>query len=123
MDLTKQPYNAFAAAQEHFDRVASLLGLESYVRDLLRHPLKEFQFLIPVRMDDGEVQVFRGFRVQHNDARGPFKGGVRFHPEETIDTVRALAMCASWKTAVVDIPLGGASGGVICDPHNLSNRE
>jgi glutamate dehydrogenase (NAD(P)+) len=74
-------------------------------------------------MDDGKVQVFRGFRVQHNDARGPSKGGIRFHPQETADTVRALAMWMTWKCAVVDIPLGGAKGGVICDPHNLSPRE
>jgi glutamate dehydrogenase (NAD(P)+) len=74
-------------------------------------------------MDDGKVRVFRGFRVQHNDARGPSKGGIRFHPQESIDTVRALAMWMTWKCAVVDIPLGGAKGGVICDPHNLSARE
>ena len=92
-------------------------------RDLLRYPLREYQFAIPVRMDDGTVKVFRGFRVQHNDARGPGKGGIRFHPQETIDTVRALSMWMTWKCAVVDIPLGGAKGGVICDPHNLSARE
>ena len=74
-------------------------------------------------MDDGSVKVFRGFRVQHNDARGPGKGGIRFHPQETVDTVRALSMWMTWKCAVVDIPLGGAKGGVICDPHNLSQRE
>jgi len=74
-------------------------------------------------MDDGSVQIFRGFRVQHNDARGPGKGGIRFHPMETIDTVRALAMWMTWKCAVVDIPLGGSKGGVVCDPHNLSMRE
>jgi glutamate dehydrogenase (NAD(P)+) len=74
-------------------------------------------------MDDGSVKVFKGFRVQHNDARGPSKGGIRFHPQETVDTVRALSMWMTWKCAVVDIPLGGAKGGVICDPHNLSQRE
>jgi glutamate dehydrogenase (NAD(P)+) len=74
-------------------------------------------------MDDGSVKVFRGFRVQHNDARGPCKGGIRFHPQETLDTVRALAMWMTWKCAVVDIPLGGGKGGVICDPHNLTQRE
>jgi glutamate dehydrogenase (NAD(P)+) len=71
-------------------------------------------------MDDGSVKVFRGFRVQHNDARGPCKGGIRFHPLETLDTVRALAMWMTWKCAVVNIPLGGGKGGVVCDPHNLS---
>jgi glutamate dehydrogenase len=89
----------------------------------LRTNLREYHVSIPVRMDDGTVKVFRGFRVQHNDARGPAKGGIRFHPMETIDTVRALAMWMTWKTSVVDIPLGGGKGGVVCDPHNLSMRE
>ena len=110
-------------AQAQFDSVADQLGLDKSVRDLLRNPLREYQFSIPVRMDDGTTQVFRGFRVQHNDARGPSKGGIRFHPAETIDTVRALSMWMTWKCAVVDIPLGGGKGGVICDPHNLSSRE
>ena len=116
-------FNSFQIAQTQFDKVAEYLGLDSATRDLLRYPLREYQFAIPVRMDDGSVKVFRGFRVQHNDARGPGKGGIRFHPQETIDTVRALAMWMTWKCAVVDIPLGGAKGGVICDPHNLSSRE
>src|SRR5512134_1937431 len=115
--------NAFEMAQAQFDKVAAILDLDPATRDLLRHPLREYTFAIPVRMDDGRVQVFRGFRVQHNDARGPSKGGIRFHPLETIDTVRALAMWMTWKCAVVDIPLGGAKGGVICDPHNLSAVE
>jgi glutamate dehydrogenase (NAD(P)+) len=116
-------FNSFQIAQGQFDKVAELLGLEPAVRDLLRYPLREFHFAIPVRMDDGSTKVFRGFRVQHNDARGPGKGGIRFHPQETIDTVRALSMWMTWKCAVVDIPLGGAKGGVICDPHNLSAHE
>ncbi len=103
--------------------MADILELDTATRDLLREPLREYQFSIPIRMDDGGVKVFRGFRVQHNDARGPSKGGIRFHPQETIDTVRALAMWMTWKCAVVDIPLGGGKGGVICDPHNLSPRE
>ena len=119
----KESLNSFQIAQAQFDKVAELLGLEPAVRDLLRYPLREFQFAIPVRMDDGTMKVFRGFRVQHNDARGPGKGGIRFHPQETIDTVRALSMWMTWKCAVVDIPLGGAKGGVICDPHNLSQHE
>jgi glutamate dehydrogenase (NAD(P)+) len=110
-------------AQAQFDRVAGQLDLDAATRELLRQPLREYQFSIPVRMDDGSVRVFRGFRVQHNDARGPCKGGIRFHPQETLDTVRALAMWMTWKCAVVDIPLGGGKGGVICDPHNLSQRE
>jgi len=116
-------FNSFEIAQSQFDKVAEYLALDAATRDLLRYPLREYQFAIPVRMDDGSVKVFRGFRVQHNDARGPGKGGIRFHPQETIDTVRALAMWMTWKCAVVDIPLGGAKGGVVCDPHNLSARE
>jgi len=115
--------NSFEMAQAQFDRGAEILGLDAASRELLRQPLREYAFSIPVRMDDGTVKVFRGFRVQHNDARGPSKGGIRFHPQETMDTVRALAMWMTWKCAVVDIPLGGGKGGVICDPHNLSARE
>ena len=118
-----KPFNSFEMAQAQFDSVAEILNLDEATRQLLRHPLREFSFAIPVRMDDGTVQVFRGFRVQHNDARGPSKGGIRFHPQETLDTVRALSMWMTWKCAVVDIPLGGAKGGVVCDPHNLSMRE
>jgi glutamate dehydrogenase len=109
-------------AQAQFDKVADILELDGHPRPAAR-PQREYQFAIPVRMDDGSVKVFRGFRVQHNDARGPCKGGIRFHPQETVDTVRALAMWMTWKCAVVDIPLGGGKGGVICDPHNLSARE
>jgi glutamate dehydrogenase len=116
-------FNAFEMAQKQFDTVADLLELDQPTRDLLRRPLREYHFSIPVRMDDGSVRVFRGFRCQHNDARGPCKGGIRFHPQETIDTVRALSMWMTWKCAVVDIPLGGGKGGVICDPHDLGPRE
>ncbi len=121
--MTGKAFNPFEMAQAQFDKVADILNLEAGVRELLRNPLREYTFLIPVHMDDGSVRVFRGFRVQHNDARGPSKGGIRFHPQETIDTVRALATWMTWKCAVVDIPLGGGKGGVICDPHNLSPRE
>jgi glutamate dehydrogenase (NAD(P)+) len=121
--MEKKPFNAFEMAQQQFDAVAEKLGLNPATRDLLRNPLREYHFLVPVRMDDGSTKVFKGFRVQHNDARGPCKGGIRFHPHETVDTVRALAMWMTWKCAVVDIPLGGGKGGVICDPHNLSDRE
>lgn len=116
-------FNAFKMAQEQFDRIADKLELDEGTRDLLRKPLREYHFSVPVKMDDGSTKVFQGFRVQHNDARGPCKGGIRFHPQETIDTVRALAMWMTWKTAVANIPLGGGKGGVICDPHDLSNRE
>jgi glutamate dehydrogenase (NAD(P)+) len=121
--MSDKSFNPYQMAQSQFDKVAGILDLDKGTRELLREPLREFQFAIPVRMDDGNVRVFRGFRVQHNDARGPHKGGIRFHPQETIDTVRALAMWMTWKCSVVDIPLGGGKGGVICDPHNLSPRE
>jgi glutamate dehydrogenase len=121
--MATKGFNPFEMAQKQFDGVADLLELDQPTRDLLRQPLREYHFSIPVRMDDGTVRVFRGFRCQHNDARGPCKGGIRFHPQETIDTVRALSMWMTWKCSVVDIPLGGGKGGVICDPHNLSDRE
>jgi glutamate dehydrogenase len=121
--MSDKAFNPFAMAQQQFDKAADFLNLEQGTRELLRDPVREFAFLIPVRMDDGKVKVFRGFRVQHNDSRGPCKGGIRFHPQETVDTVRALAMWMTWKCSVVDIPLGGGKGGVICDPHNLSERE
>ncbi len=123
MKKSTRAYNSFEMAQAQFDRIADLLELEASTRDLLRWPMREYSFAIPVRMDDGSVRVFRGFRVQHNDARGPSKGGIRFHPQESLDTVRALGMWMTWKCAVVDIPLGGGKGGVICDPHDLSLRE
>jgi glutamate dehydrogenase len=121
--MATKGFNPFEMAQKQFDSVADLLELDQPTRDLLRQPLREYHFSIPVRMDDNSVRVFRGFRCQHNDARGPCKGGIRFHPQETIDTVRALSMWMTWKCAVVDIPLGGGKGGVICDPHDLSPRE
>ncbi|RPI16783.1 MAG: Glu/Leu/Phe/Val dehydrogenase [Ignavibacteriae bacterium] len=121
--MENKKFNAFEMAQAQFDNVAEILNLDAATRDLLRFPLREYNFAIPVHMDDGTIKIFRGFRVQHNDARGPGKGGIRFHPQETIDTVRALATWMTWKCSVVDIPLGGSKGGVICDPHNLSMRE
>ena len=120
--MTEQ-INAFQIAQTQFDAVAETMKLDPGVREVLRWPAREFTFRIPVRMDNGTLQVFTGFRVQHNDARGPNKGGIRFHPEETIDTVRALAMWMTWKCAAVDIPLGGAKGGIIVDPSKLSSNE
>jgi glutamate dehydrogenase len=121
--VNKKAFNPFEMAQAQFDKVADVINLDAATRELLRNPIREYSFAIPVRMDDGTVKVFRGFRVQHNDARGPAKGGIRFHPHETLDTVRALATWMTWKCSVVDIPLGGGKGGVICDPHNLSQRE
>ncbi len=116
-------YNPFAAAQAQLDAAAELLGLEPAMHELLRWPMRELLVKLPVRMDDGNVEVFPGFRVQFNDARGPTKGGIRFHPAETLDTVRALAMWMTWKCALVDIPLGGAKGGVVCNPKDMSIRE
>jgi len=121
--VSNTSYNPYETAQQQFDRVAEILELDEATRELLRQPMREYHVLIPVKMDDGSVKIFKGFRVQHNDARGPVKGGIRFHPQETIDTIRALSMWMTWKCAVVDIPLGGGKGGVICDPHNLSDRE
>ena len=115
--------NAFEVAQKQFDECADILNLESSVRAMLRVPMREFHVWLPVRMDDGFVRVFQGFRVQYNDSRGPTKGGIRFHPDETIDTVRALAAWMTWKCALLDLPLGGAKGGVICNPKEMSVGE
>ena len=115
--------NAFEMAQRQFDHVAELLNLDPQIAEVLRWPAREFSFRIPVRMDDGTLRVFQGYRVQHNDARGPNKGGIRFHPSETMDTVRALGTWMTWKCAVADIPLGGGKGGIIVDPATLSTAE
>jgi len=115
--------NAFHMAQQQFDHVANMLNLDPQVCEILRWPAREFQFTIPVRMDNGSIRVFNGYRVQHNDARGPSKGGIRFHPSETKDTVRALAMWMTWKTSVADIPLGGGKGGVPVDSATISIYE
>ena len=88
--MSSKDFNAFEMAQAQFDKVADILNLDDSTRQLLRNPLREYHFSIPVKMDDGSVKIFKGFRVQHNDARGPAKGGIRFHPQETVDTVKAL---------------------------------
>jgi len=116
-------FNPFKIAQAQLDVAAARLGLDPATHELLRWPQIEFKFTLPVEMDDGKVRVFHGYRVQYNSARGPTKGGLRWHPEETIDTVRALAAWMTWKTAVVDIPLGGGKGGVTCNPKGMSERE
>ena len=115
--------NPFAIAQAQLDEAAEVLQLDPATHELLRWPLRELHVTLPVKMDDGSTQVFRGFRVQYNDARGPTKGGIRYHPDETIDTVRALAAWMTWKCAMVDIPLGGGKGGIICNPRQLSQGE
>ncbi len=116
-------HDPFVAAQVQFDHAAELLDLDPAMRQFLRVPQRELHMTLPVRMDDGHVEVFTGFRIQHNDARGPNKGGIRFHPQETVNTVKALAMWMTWKCAVVDIPLGGGKGGVICSPKAMSATE
>jgi glutamate dehydrogenase (NAD(P)+) len=115
--------NPFKIAQTQLDEAAKLLGLDPGTHALLREPMRELHISIPVKMDNGQTKVFKGFRVQYNDARGPCKGGIRFHPDETVDTVRALAAWMTWKTAVVDIPLGGGKGGIICNPKEMSPGE
>ncbi len=118
-----QTYNPFENAQAQFDKVADMLNVDEGTKALLRQPMQQLQFTIPVKMDDGTVKVFNAFRIKHSTARGPAKGGIRFHPHETMDTVRALSMWMTWKCAVVDIPLGGAKGGIICDPRTMSAGE
>jgi len=115
--------NPFAIAQQQLDEAAARLGLDKATHELLRWPMREYHFTLPVKMDSGTTRIFKGYRVQYNAARGPTKGGLRWHPEETIDTVRALAAWMTWKTSVVDIPLGGGKGGVTCNPKELSDGE
>jgi glutamate dehydrogenase (NAD(P)+) len=121
--MTKKKLNPFLIAQRQLDAAAEVLHLDAGMHAFLRQPMRELHVSLPVRMDDGSVQVFTGFRVQYNDARGPCKGGIRFHKEETIDTVRALAAWMTWKCAIMDLPLGGGKGGVICDPKEMSAGE
>ncbi len=115
--------NPFENSRKQLAKCADILGLDEGVHEMLRHPMRELRVTLPVRMDDGNIKVFEGFRIQYNDARGPTKGGIRFHPEENIDTVRALAAWMTWKCAVVDIPLGGGKGGVVCNPKEMSEGE
>lgn len=112
-----------AAAQGRLDRAAERLGLEPAMHHILSQAERELTVSLPVRMDDGELKVFTGYRVQHNSARGPCKGGIRYHPAVALDEIRALASLMTWKCAVVNIPYGGAKGGVRCDPSTMSKRE
>ncbi len=116
-------YNPFAIAQAQLDEAAERLGLDQATHEFLRWPMREYHFTLPLRMDSGTTKIFKGYRVQYNNARGPTKGGLRWHPDETIDTVRALAAWMTWKTSVVDIPLGGGKGGITCNPKELSEGE
>lgn len=118
-----ESYNPFTVAQAQIDKASKTLGLDDATRQLLREPQRQYIFTLPIRMDNGKFKIFQAFRVQYNTARGPAKGGIRWHPEETIDTVRALACWMTWKASVVDIPLGGGKGGIICNPKQMSDTE
>jgi len=119
----KNRSNPFKSIQQQIDKAANFLSLTPGVSEFLKIPMRELCISIPVRMDDGKMKIFKGFRVQYNDARGPCKGGIRFHPAEDINTIRALASWMTWKCALVDIPFGGAKGGIICNPKELSRNE
>jgi glutamate dehydrogenase (NAD(P)+) len=118
-----ESYNSFEIAQTQVRAAAEMLNLDQATLDLLLWPQREFKVTLPVKMDTGKTEILHGYRIQHNFARGPAKGGIRFRPNETVDSIRALAGWMTWKTAVVDIPLGGGKGGVICDPRKMSRRE
>jgi glutamate dehydrogenase (NAD(P)+) len=115
--------NVWEMAQHQLDAVARLIGLNDSIHGFLREPKRVLEVSLPVRMDSGDFQMFKGYRVQHNMSRGPSKGGIRFHPGVSLDEVKALAMWMTWKCALVNIPFGGAKGGVICDPKHLSMQE
>src|SRR5215471_2643118 len=121
--VPKEELNPFEIAKQQFDRAADYLELEESMRSVLRNAKRQLTVSIPVRMDGGETKVFEGYRVQHNIARGPAKGGIRYHPQVTLDEVKALASWMTWKCAVVNIPFGGGKGGVICDPKKMSQDE
>jgi len=116
-------YNSFDVLQQQVSEASKILNLDQATTALLLWPQREFKFTIPVRMDNGSVKVFHGYRIQYNYARGPAKGGIRFHPDETADSIRALAGWMTWKTSVLDLPLGGGKGGVVCNPRDMSERE
>lgn len=122
-EIKMETYNSFKITQQQLIEASKLLNLDQSTVDLLSWPQKEFKFTLPVKMDNGETKIFHAYRIQYNHARGPAKGGIRFHPEETVDTIRALAAWMTWKTAVVDLPLGGGKGGIKCNPKEMSERE
>jgi glutamate dehydrogenase/leucine dehydrogenase len=123
MLATKLAENAYDVALENFDAAADALGLDNDTREMIKYPERVLTVNVPVRMDDGRIKRFEGYRVQHSTARGPAKGGIRFHPQVTLDEVKALATWMTWKCAVVNIPFGGGKGGVTCDPKHLSPHE
>ena len=118
-----QSYNSFRVAQQQILEAAKILNLDDATMKFLSVPQLETSFTIPLKMDSGETKIFQAYRIQYNTSRGPAKGGIRFHPEETVDTIRALACWMTWKTAVVDLPLGGSKGGICLDPKSMSERE
>ena len=115
--------NNYENTNRLFDKAADVIELDADIRKILKTPFREVKVELPVRMDDGHIEVFLGYRVQHNGARGPMKGGLRFHPEVDFDEVRSLASLMTWKTALVNVPFGGAKGGITCDPWQMSQRE
>src|SRR5216684_339859 len=119
----REDLNPYRISQIQFDIAAEYIKLDPGLRQILRTPKRVFEVSIPVKMDGGEVKVFEGYRVQHNIARGPAKGGIRYHPNVSLDEVKALAAWMTWKTATVNIPYGGGKGGVICDPKRMSKAE
>ena len=120
---TQEELNPFNIAMRQFDTAAEKLQLEPGLREILRRPRRALMLSLPVKMDDGSIRVFQGFRVQHNNSRGPCKGGIRYHPNVSYDEVQALASWMTWKCATVNIPFGGAKGGIICDPKHMSKDE
>jgi glutamate dehydrogenase/leucine dehydrogenase len=115
--------NPFEVALEQLDEAAKLIKLDNGMHKILAHPKRVLTVSVPIRMDNGEITVFTGFRSQHNDARGPYKGGIRYHPQVTIDEVKALSMWMTWKCAIAEIPYGGGKGGIICNPKEMSEGE
>src|SRR5437763_843888 len=120
---THEELNPFRIAMSQFDTAAEVLRLEPDLREVLRRPRRWLSLSLPVKMDDGRIRVFDGYRVQHNNSRGPCKGGIRYHPDVSLDEVKALASWMTWKCATVNIPYGGGKGGVICDPKSMSKNE
>jgi glutamate dehydrogenase (NAD(P)+) len=121
--ISNNTINPFSIALKQLEEAAKIVGIDKGMHDILAQPKRVLTVSLPTRMDNGEIRVFTGFRSQHNDARGPFKGGIRYHPQVTIEEVKALSMWMTWKCAIADIPYGGGKGGIICDPKQMSTDE
>ena len=119
----KETLNLFEITRSRFEQAADVMHLPRDLREVMIHPKRQLTVAIPVRMDGGEIRVFEGYRVQHNIARGPAKGGIRYHPDVTLDQIKALASLMTWKCATVNIPYGGGKGGVVCEPKKMSQSE